>query len=180
MFDGVPALVADYMWDLIAEQIPADADASRIQGFIEGYTEAFTSTLKTKLEGIEDNATADQSDTEILNLLLGLGVNDRGRLRQAISAQVAGNYAPGSTISATVANVLAALQGLSSDQEGQARLAIQALGRDVTTLFRDRNAITAHIYIVTDANGVVAIGSGSYTLQSGQKAVGIDFAGGVT
>ena len=190
MFDGVPELVADYMWDLIMDRIPAptglrDADdtyaliRAHIEGYVEGYTEAFSSTLKSKLEGIEDSATQDQSDAEILGLLVGLSANQRDSLRNAVNAQVQGSYAPGSTISATVANVLLALQGLSSTQEGQARVAIQALGRDITTRIATGGDIVGNIYIITDANGVVEIGSGTKTLTTGQKAVGIDFAGGV-
>ena len=190
MFDGVPELVADYMWDLIMDRIPAptqlrDADdtyeliRARIEGYVTGYTEAFSSALKSKLEGVEEGATQDQTDTEILNLLLGLSVNDRGRLRQGISAQVQGSYAPGSTISATAANVLTALEGIPSTQEQQARTAIQALGRDITVDSRSEGEIRAHIYIVANSNGLVRIGSGTYNLQSGESAVGIDFAGGV-
>lgn len=91
MFDGVPELIRDYMWDLIATQIPEGADKSRIQGFIEGYTEAFTSQLKSKLETteifntdeksklglIEPLATQDQTAAEIIALLQALPVGSR-------------------------------------------------------------------------------------------------------
>ena len=193
MFDGVPELVSDYMWDLIMDRIPAptqlrDADdtyaliRAHIEGYVEGYTEAFSSTLKSKLEGIEDSATQDQSDAEILGLLVGLSANQRDSLRNAVNAQVQGSYAPGSTISATVANVLLALQGLSSTQEGQARVAIQALGRDITLHSGDgdnSNRGDGQIIIEMSSSGDISVGLSDKTIAPGSTWIGIDFAGGV-
>ena len=83
MFDGVPELVADYMWDLIMDRIPAATQLrneeetynlirARIEGYVQGYTEAFTATEKSKLAGVETGATADQTASELLALLLAL------------------------------------------------------------------------------------------------------------
>lgn len=70
-------------------------------------------------------------------------------------------------------------RGIKTAEQQSARIAIQALGRDITVIYRSSRSIEANIYIVTDSSGVVAAGSGSRTLSSGQKAVGINFAGGV-
>ena len=107
--DGQPELVRDYMLDLVREAISENN---------------FTDALLLKLNEIEDRATRDQSDVEILALLLGLNANQRDSLRNGINAQVAGSYAPGSTISATANNVLAALVAMSTSQENSARSAI--------------------------------------------------------
>ena len=60
-------------------------------------------------------------------MLLGLNANQRDSLRNGINAQVAGSYAPGSTISATIANVLTALKGFSDDQDSEARTALDVM-----------------------------------------------------
>ena len=136
--DGMPDAVADYIWAKISDRVPEgttlrdaeqtfDLIRARLDGFIEGYTEAYTTTEKSKLSGIEDRATRDQSGIEILGLLLGLNANQRDSLRNGINAQVQGSYAPGSTISATVANVLAALKGFSDDQDAEARTALDVM-----------------------------------------------------
>ena len=88
LFDGVPELVADYMWDLIMDRLPdptelRDAQTtynliqSRIQNYVTGYTEPFTNTLKNKLDGVETGATADLTAVEIISLLEGLAPGTR-------------------------------------------------------------------------------------------------------
>ena len=88
LFDGVPELVADYMWEKIMDRVPSPTQLrtesetynliqTRIQGYVQGYTQAFTQGEKTKLAGIEPNATADQTALEIIAILMALPVGSR-------------------------------------------------------------------------------------------------------
>ena len=88
LFDGIPEMVADYMWDLIMDRIPAptalrgaqatyDLIQSLIQGYVTNYTQPFTPTEKTKLTGVENNAKDDQTGSEIITLLQAIPVGSR-------------------------------------------------------------------------------------------------------
>ena len=97
LFKGIPEEVANYMWELLMDRIPDPTTLrteeetfnlirARIEGYVTGYTEAFTEGLKTKLEdteiftlpeknklaGVEQNAKDDQTGSELLALLLAL------------------------------------------------------------------------------------------------------------
>ena len=91
LFDGVPEQVADYMWNLLRDRLPAPITPTqlrneeetynliraRIEAYVTGYTQAYTQLEKNKLGGIENNATADQTAAEVIAILSALPVGSR-------------------------------------------------------------------------------------------------------
>ena len=160
-------------------------------------------TVTTQLVYNLFNAMSDaQAYVTINGLLDYLDADQKRVIRTHIDAAASGHT---HTINVTTAHVYNAILAMNNTQDmisldrlftglrnlntsfkrtvvSEIRGTIEALGRDITTRHEEgaNRRIMGNIYIVTDATGVVAIGSGSYTLQAGQKAVGIDFAGGVT